>query len=125
MLRTAQRDRRDRAPRQISIALLTILLCGGCSLRRPEDPADAAATTAPAAKPEIYVGRVSVVDGAGRFVLVEAPYGVAPGSELQLRRGTAPVGRLRAGSERRAGIFAAGIESGVPEVGDNVVLVSR
>ncbi|MBS0657918.1 MAG: hypothetical protein JSR82_06695 [Verrucomicrobia bacterium] len=88
-----------------------------------EDPVLAGAAKVPGGRVELAVGRVSMVDAAGRFVLVEAPYGVAPGTELQLRRGTAPAGRLKAGSERRAGLFAAGIESGTPEVGDGVVMV--
>lgn len=102
-------------------------LLGGCGLRRERDgeaePANTAIARTPSGRAEVSVGRVSMVDAAGRFVLVDAPYGVQPGTELQLRRGTAPVGRLKAGTERRAGLFAAGIESGTPEVGDEVVMV--
>lgn len=127
MLRTARRDTRFRGARQISIALIVAWLLGGCGLRRERDgeaePANTAIARTPSGRAEVSVGRVSMVDAAGRFVLVDAPYGVQPGTELQLRRGTAPVGRLKAGTERRAGLFAAGIESGTPEVGDEVVMV--
>ncbi len=117
---------------RVAIFLLLLGLLSGCATKRftkrarEDDEADWVASLLPTAlgkaRAGFAVGRVSAVDPNGKFVLVEAPNAAAAESTLSARRGGAAVAQLRAGSERRAGVFAAAIESGEPKVGDVVMI---
>ncbi|MEO7933158.1 MAG: hypothetical protein ABIT76_08370 [Chthoniobacterales bacterium] len=101
------------------ILVLLLAVLPGCAVLgkfgKKKPPAETVAT-------QNFLGTISMVNDAGRFVLVDfggfaAP---TPGAEMQVRRGGEDVATLKAGAEMRRPFAAADIVQGAPQPGDDV-----
>jgi hypothetical protein len=104
------------------ILMLLLAVSSGCAVLRKFGKKKPPATSEAAVATQNFLGTISMVNDAGRFVLVDfggfaAP---TPGAEMQVLRYGMDVATLKAGAEMRRPFAAADIVQGTPQPGDDV-----
>ena len=110
----------------LSVMLLCALALSGCSwmkvAKKPDkaQPQPAAAATPTAAPGNVVVGKVALVNGTARFVVLNFPLGkMAPVEQhLNLYRHGAKVGEVKVTGPQRADNIVADLVAGEAEMGD-------
>lgn len=110
----------------LSVMLLLALALSGCSwMKSSKEPAkaqpSAKAPAAPTPAPSnALVGKVALVNGTARFVVLNFPLGkMAPAEQhLNLYRRGAKVGEVKVTGPQRADNIVADLVSGEAEIGD-------
>ncbi len=104
----------------LPVALLCVLLAGGCASRRKK----ARAETPPPVHGDRFEGSITLVNEEARFVLIEGGYRQAPadGTFLKSFREGNESAELRVSPERHRPFVIADIVKGSPQKGDRVTL---
>ena len=110
----------------VSVMLLCALALSGCSwMKAGKKPANAqapaGAPAAPTAAPEnALLGKVALVNGAGRFVVLNFPLGkmAAVDQRLSLYRHGLKVGEVKVTGPQRGDNIVADLVAGAAEIGD-------
>lgn len=105
-----------RVLRLIFVSLLVTQVCGCALLRRPPKAKRAIAVV------PLLVGKITLVDEEGRYVLIDSGMNPSPlpGAVLKSRAAGVETGELTTGAIRRRPFAIADVIKGTPKVGDQV-----